>query len=336
MAENQNTHVAKVETFLDNLKNADWLGASRRWWPNFIYHFTDVRNAVSILEQGALFSRNESLRRGLMATDNASPQVIGQTEEQLKDYVRLYFRPRTPTQYRNEGFRPIRHYWQGAHCPVPVYFLFDSQTVLSLPKSHFSDGNLASHIHQILSTAPELEQMPFIDIYQDGSLPDDEERRRQIISRKQAEIIVSNRLDLDALKFIVCRSEAERQTLIHLLTPQSRERWQNKVIVDPDQKVFYKHWLYVATVELSDSSIVFNFNLSSDSEYNGPFHAVASITDMQNGKRFTWRSEQFIAKSKLKLSGFPPLDGYSIKFSLDDQIGYAGRYQAEDPDDLPW
>jgi hypothetical protein len=66
------------------------------WWPRFVYHFTDLANAVSILETGQLFSRSEVIKRKLMRVDNASPRIIARTYAEHQDYVRLYFRPRTP------------------------------------------------------------------------------------------------------------------------------------------------------------------------------------------------------------------------------------------------
>jgi hypothetical protein len=33
------------------------------WWPRFVYHFTDVHNAVNILKVGYLYSRAEAERR---------------------------------------------------------------------------------------------------------------------------------------------------------------------------------------------------------------------------------------------------------------------------------
>ena len=336
MTEGQARNAREVRAFLDNLGKSDWLDSSKRWWPKFVYHFTDIRNAVSILEQDTLFSRNAASHLGIMVTDNASPQVIAQTREQLKDYVRLYFRPQTPTQFHNEGFRPSAHYGLEAHCPMPVYFLFDSQEILARPDSRFSNGSLASPGSRVFSTIEELNQMPFSDIYHDGQILDDEDRRRQIVSRRQAEVVVPNRLDLAALRFIVCRSEAERETLSHLLTLESHNRWQSKINVENSKSnLFLKRWLYVESAELSDSSITLHFNLNATTEHNGPFNAVASITDTRSGKRFAWRSEQFTSKSKLTLDGFPPLNDYSVEFTLDDQVAYAGSYQ-NDWQDLPW
>ena len=114
------------------------------WWPRYVYHFTDVHNAASIIQSGCLYSREEAVRRGLMRVDNASLEIIKQTRPEHLKYARLYFRPRTPTQYRNEGIRPISQRELGAHCPIPIYFCFDALTVLAQNDTEFSDGNMAS------------------------------------------------------------------------------------------------------------------------------------------------------------------------------------------------
>lgn len=107
-------HIQSWSTRLGNLD----------WWPRFVYHFTDVQNAVEILRSGYLYSRTEAANRGLMLSDNASPQVIQPTTPAHFDFVRFYFRPRTPTQFQNEGIRPQpQRPLGGAHCPIPIFFV---------------------------------------------------------------------------------------------------------------------------------------------------------------------------------------------------------------------
>ncbi len=314
MTLDQSRSASEIDRLLNRLREV----APNNWWQKFLYHFTDVQNAVSILEQGALFSRNEAARQGIMVTDNASPGIIDRTSNRWKDYARLYFHPKTQTQYRNEGFRPMSHYWEGAHCPMPVFFLFDSQIVLSRADVRFSNGNLASDDSEVFDSI-------------------NEERILQIVSSRQSEVIVPDALRLDAVRFIVCRSEAERETLLRLISPTTRARWERKFEIDNGRNwnIFFRDWPYVESVELNRSSIIFHFNLASDPNHNGPFNAVASITDTRSGKIYPCRPEELTAKCKLTLDGFPPLDDYSVKFSLDDHIAYAGRYQAQDQDDLP-
>ena len=139
---------SKFRRAVDELKQETWLG-SRTWWPNYIYHFTDVKNAVNVLNLGFLYSRNDAIARNLIVQDSASSQIIHNTQENLTGYVRFYFRPLTPTAYMNEGFRPQAHLFQGAHCPVPIYFLFDLCEVIALKDTVFSDGSLARKEHRL-------------------------------------------------------------------------------------------------------------------------------------------------------------------------------------------
>jgi hypothetical protein len=125
----------------------EWSGrlGNLGWWPKYVYHFTDVQNAARILTDGTLYCRMEAERLGRMVIDNASPDVIVQTKPEHTRFVRFYFRPRTPTQYRNEGIRPIAdRQLGGAHCPVPVYFCFDALDLLARDTTETSNGNMGS------------------------------------------------------------------------------------------------------------------------------------------------------------------------------------------------
>ena len=119
-------HITKWSRQLGNLE----------WWPQYVYHFTDIQNAACILNDGILYSRAEPDRQNCMVVDNASPEIIAQTRPEYTRFVRLYFRPRTPTQFRNEGIRPKDKRELGAHCPVPIYFCFDSLDILSSAARH--------------------------------------------------------------------------------------------------------------------------------------------------------------------------------------------------------
>ena len=44
------------------------------WWANYAYHFTDVTNAVSILQSERLYSRINASE--FMKNDNASSHVL--------------------------------------------------------------------------------------------------------------------------------------------------------------------------------------------------------------------------------------------------------------------
>ncbi|MBD3234105.1 MAG: DUF4433 domain-containing protein, partial [candidate division Zixibacteria bacterium] len=97
---------AEIAKFIDDLRKKPWLGKARSWWPKYVFHFTDVNNAIKIINDGCLHSRARMETKGGIPCDIASPDIIASTDVEYKNWVRFYFRPRTPTQYRNEGFRP--------------------------------------------------------------------------------------------------------------------------------------------------------------------------------------------------------------------------------------
>jgi hypothetical protein len=80
-----------------------------------------------------------------MRCENASRKVIDGTDPAHLRFVRLYFRPKTPTQWHNEGIRaPSERTSLNAHCPIPVFFCFDLVGLLSEDNVWFSDGNIGS------------------------------------------------------------------------------------------------------------------------------------------------------------------------------------------------
>ena len=330
MTSNVKSRERVVRTFLRGLKSSPWLGTARKWWPNYVFHFTDIRNAVSVLKEGVLLSRTQAQLQNLMATDNASRDIIGSTDERWKDYVRLYFRPRTPTQYRNEGIRPEGELYSYAHCPMPIYFLFDSFRILSRPDCLFTDGSLAS-TPEIFSSPTDLDQIPFEYVYHDSPLADSE--KRTVTFHKQAEVIIPKQLNLNALRFIVCRTQAEYETLLHLLPTSAANHWSGQIIHDSRSNVFFKRWVYLESVELSGSKAIFNFQRQP--EYAGNFNAKATFTNTLTGLMYSWEDDNFTANEPLviTLADVGPFVDYSVRVSLDDNIVYANRYQE---DDLPW
>jgi len=160
----------QIKSVLNNLAKQDWVRRTeRRWWPQFLFHYTDIRNAVQILREGYLYSRKHLKNENKPVISSGSPPVLAVTKIAIKDSVRLYLRPKTPTQYYSEGIRSQTTLAQSkfpqAHCPVPVFFLFDSAKILAHSDCRFSDGNLASRNAHIFATASELEQLPWRKIY---------------------------------------------------------------------------------------------------------------------------------------------------------------------------
>ena len=320
--------IAEIRQHLAELRRAPWMDRAREWWPRFLFHCTDISNAVNILRQEELGSRQRAISTGQLKLDIASSEVIAQTDSQWKDYVRLYFRPKTPTQYRNEGFRPVGQRSLDSHCPVPVYLVFDALTVLSRADCRFSDGNLGSARATARDDVPFLKQIPFDKVYHNDSqfFPTG---LRQIVYHRHAEVLVPERMGLESLRYIYCRSPAEYETLLHLLPLETRSLWQEKIGIRPELGLFNREWTFVERVEMSAERLIFRFNRITETP--GPFDAKVVIVETETGQRLDWCDGEYQAKNTLPLQlhdiGNP--HDYTACLSLDGNLAYAARYQGD-------
>ena len=147
----------------------------------------------------------------------ASSSAITSRTTRAKDYARLYFRPDTNTQWVCQGIKSVEELERddaGAHCPLMVMMLFDSRDVLTLEETRFTDRSLAYDSANILSTADEFLSLPFQDIYSSGPLPSI--RKDEIKARRQSEVLYPDRLSLDSLVAVHCRTVSDRATLVNL------------------------------------------------------------------------------------------------------------------------
>jgi hypothetical protein len=318
---------------IEQLKNASWLDKSRSWWPRFIFHFTNINNAIKILDCGKLRCRSELENSGEMVTDNASTTIIQQTNDRWKDYVRMYFRPRTPTQYNNEGFRPEGQRDLDSHCPVPIYFLFDSRQLLVRNNVFFSKGSLASGYTDIYSDASSFKEIPFQSVYHDSWF--DIYERDTIIHHRQAEVVVPKELDLDNLKYIFCRSEAEYQTFVDLLDPEVYRLWESVIGTSNKAHLFLKSWIFVEKADLSKESINITFNLPTRS-YD-PVYIRIVINEIMTGKQYIWENSSYKVDVtlELSLSNLTAPESYRVQVFLDNQIMYSNVYSSLD-NELPF
>lgn len=223
--------------------------------PRFLYHFSDISNIVSILECGFVGSRNLCIERGLMLNDNASKDVISITKENNKNMVRFYFRPKTPTQYHNEGIKSKykKYKMENAHCPIPVFLVFDAVGILSLSESRFVERNLA-YDPPIKSKIEELEKFDFEKIYHSGYTYDHE-----VIEKRHAEVLIKDKCSLENLVSVVCRSAAEKDTLINLLKLKGVNYKKYRIVTNGNHLLFNKERAYLDFVELENKYIKIGF-----------------------------------------------------------------------------
>jgi hypothetical protein len=194
----------------------------------------------------------------------------------------MYFRPRTPTQYWMEGILTPEQVARanGAHCPVPVFLLFDSRELFTRRGVQFTDGNMArAGQYRIGDSADFLRSIPFTSVYHDGSMYDlDADARREVIFRRNAEIVVENEMDLDTLKFIMCRTGSERDTLIELLGDAAGQ-WIDRIkICPPTTPMFYRGGMFVESARLVGDHVLI------DVPPRGRNYSISVIvTDIETG-----------------------------------------------------
>lgn len=240
---------------LDFFKNAsEYLIGGKKYWASNIFHFTDMINAVSILSKKTILSRKLATESHQMYNDNASKDVISHTDERVYDYVRFYFRPLTPTQYINEGFKPGSP--KDQHCPSPIFFLFDLK-ILSQYKNSCLVSEKSLSLSNSFSGASNninsINNFPYQKIYSSSSY--DPITNFDIKHYRQAEFVVKDKVDLVNLKWIVTRSLAEKQTLLYWLHTKNIYNYDKIIICDYEQNfqyMFYKKRLYIDNVVLAD------------------------------------------------------------------------------------
>lgn len=255
-------------TYRDIIANNCQQHCENHWWPKYAYHYTDIENALLILDKHTIYSRTNAMNEGLMRNDNANTSIISTTGDAV-DYARFYFRPLTPTQYRNEGFKhPDFDYHQSynANVPVPIFFVFDLCMMLESTEGIvFSEMGQAGYGSPRRSSVEEFSKFNFSMIYSNGIMSKPELEKRY----RHAEILVPEQYDIDScLKYIVCRSECERMTLLNVLREHSRDvylKYKDRIV--KSDNMFYKNGFAIEDCVFNGRDIVISLMGTSAKTY---------------------------------------------------------------------
>ena len=307
------TDAEEIVSFVGELEHK-LAGTTRSFWPRHLFRVDSVRAVARILENNTLYSRSRAQARGLMDHDAASPSVIANAPAWLKDYVRLYFRPKTPTEFQSEGFRAKADIKMGAHRPMPIVLVFDSIPILTAMGTAFTNGNAAAGGAKRGETAEFLRSIPFDQVYHEGVVKPSE---ASITFHRCAEVLIKESMQLQHLKRILCRSGAEYETLKNILSDNALLKFGSKIGVSA--KVHYRRWSFVESVDLTQENIKFGFNPSSLSP--GPFDAKVTIYDYDGDIAGTWHNKAFSADKSLSLDIRKlNLETYGVVLTLDDSL----------------
>lgn len=246
-----------VDIIRDNCENHSPVS----WWPKFAFHYTDVTNAVSILSSGYLYSRADATHLRVMRNDNASRQVIDMTNLNTVSKVRFYFRPLTPTQYYNEGYKHSALRYDGdekANVPVPIFLLFDLEKLLSLPGVEFSETSQAGYGSKGYSGVENFSKLNFDYIY-DNSYDNFTVTKNY----RHAEIVHPNSMAIEScISNILCRNSLEQTTLLNMLrkeNPLAFARYKN-IIKVYKRDTFENNGLFLTNCSYHDNTISISFS----------------------------------------------------------------------------
>ena len=222
-------------------------------------HTTSFENFINIMKSGYLYSRNYIHENNIKTSEIALDGAIDITSNEIKNYVRLYWRVKTPTNYRNEGIKPKSALTDifRAHSPNPVILMFDENIALNenarfTPKNACKCSNLFEHTFYEEDIKYPF-KYSFKNIFHDGPIMEDEEKQK-IIDARQAELLYPERLSINKIKKIIFRSEADFDRAVLELGNNDK--------FEIDSLQFCNNWLYVGNYKIDNSNCNVNLEIT--------------------------------------------------------------------------
>lgn len=296
----------------------------RKYWPSYLFHHAPLENALEIVRDGCIRSRNDTA--GRRVRDVAGQGVIDNRDE-AHGRVRLYFRPRTPTQFHIEGIRKPADCKFGTQAPILVFFVLNSRDILLDDEILLSDRNMQRNDRLIGDSDEFFERIPFDKVYHDGPIAAD----YSIIWHRCAEVLPAKPVLLrDSLKGIWFRSAPERDTFLHYLE-EVAPIWNKFCNVSEDLKLFDKKFSFVDYVDISSEGFIFKINPRSDF---GNISVRVLVKDMSGDVFIDFYNESMAACSpggnKWIIRKPIPPGSYEVRMEIDYQLAYLSKIELTD------
>ena len=180
---------------------------------------------------------------------------------------------------------------------------------------------------RIYSTAIEFQNFLalFQTIYHNSSFISDTPEASDIITVRQAEIIVYGQIDLTALKKIVCRSKAEYDTLHYLLGTKAWDAWQDIITIDEQKQYFFHGRPYIKSVSIEKSIVHITMN---ENGQNGRFTFGTDVIGTRYGNIIDKAPQlQFTGREPIQVTLDPTMPlGFSVRFLIDGNLAYENSY----------
>lgn len=261
-------------------------------WKGSIYHFSHIDNAVEIIKNRKIQSRNIVVKN----SDSAGKGVIDLRHD-AHDFARFYFRPHTPTQFYNEflgknttdGYNSNQYGWVSWYdkarglgfpkCPIPIFFRFSIKEVLfkNEKKCRISNGNMQTSSTKFGSIEEMINKFGFDDLYYTPQKYATKEDYNRYRNYAQQEFLVKDELAFEDLADfeIVCPSEADRTLLISLLGNEHKDIF-SKIVVD---RSYYNNENPRIRIEEEDSELHISTNFNGDGYF--VLNGASDIKEME-------------------------------------------------------
>ena len=195
----------------------------------------------------------------------------------------------------------------------------------------FSDRGLASRNHVIMSTAQELANLDWRKIYHTGPIDFSRPEESDIIPRRMAEVIIPGHLDMKSLKWIYCRSEAEKDTLLHLLTDALQPLYERKIVATTRSDLYFRQHTFLESVRMDGEAVYLSF--SPDTQSPGPFRLQVRIRAGDDIRQYTQEAYVF-QRGDFRWKIRTGFDDYEFELLLDGNLVYRNRHI--EVDDIPF
>ena len=259
-------------------------------------HVTDFENFISIMKSGYILSRNEAAKSGFI--DAASNEMISQTRDFVFDFVRFYYRPKTPTFFRNEGIKNTNKDWDWqAHMPIPVCLVF-SESLIDNSNWHFSDGNCASG-HTRICNRQSLYQAQKINwntVFSTGPYDKSANLSSEITRIRQAEFLYPKKVSTEKLKAIYFRSPADLKHARVILGENDRFHVDNsKFFLNLNSSFSLEHnALYDYSIDVYPDAIDIYFRFFSDpTNYDHYLKIITKGSEEKESLRFPSKFQEY-------------------------------------------
>jgi hypothetical protein len=278
-------------------------------WAGYIYHFTHLTNAVEIIKNQKILSRNRAI-----GFADAAGTVVGRRHT-AHQFARFYFRPQTPTQFYNEclGLDINHKYFERAlrlglpKCPIPVFFRFNLQEVLLKKRGccYLSNGNMQTNWAIVKPVAEMLSKFNYMDVYSTVYNTSDGDSKTYI-NYSQQEFLITDEFDFsNIINFdIVVRTEKDKEELIRRMGPKSK--FANRVIISSSRDGIYHN-------ENRDIDFFYdNGELKLSTDYCGDgFKAGMFVVEFPPGTKYKLINGNIINATESLIYAYPDL---SVKF----------------------